>query len=55
MGKDVMMSASKKLAVVTIISTETEIVADGESSPKYSWFKHFRLAQCNSTKEGTLA
>ena len=39
MGKGVTMSASKKLGVVTVSSTEIKIVADGESPPKCIWFR----------------
>ena len=49
-----MMSASKKLGVVTVSSTEIMIVVDGERFPTCSWFKHFWLAQEDSSKEDTL-
>ena len=49
-----MMSASKKLGVVTVNSTDTEIVADGERFPKNIWFGHFRLAQGDIAKEDML-
>ena len=54
MGKGAMKKASKKLGMFTTSSTKTEIVADGERFPKLSWFRHFRLAQEDSTKEDVL-
>ena len=54
MGKCAMMSESKKLGVVTVSSTETEIVVDGERFPKYSWFRQYQLEQGDSAKEDVL-
>ena len=54
MCKGAMMNTSKNLGVVTISSTETEIVDDRERFPKCSWFRCFRLAQGDSAKEDTL-
>ena len=51
MGRGLMMNASKKLGLVTTISTETDIVADGERFSKCSWFMHFRLLQGDEAKE----
>ena len=49
-----MVSASKKLVVVALGSTETEIVEDGERFPTFSWFRYFLLAQSDITKEDVL-
>ena len=49
-GTGAMTSASKNIGVVTISSTEREIVADRERFPKCSWFICFRLAQGDSSK-----
>ena len=43
MGRGVIINASKKLALVTISSTETEIVACRERFSKCIWFRYFRL------------
>ena len=48
------MSASKNLGAVDVSSIETEIAADGERFPNRSWFRCFRLAQCDSAKEDAL-
>ena len=40
MGTGSMMSVSKKLGLVTISSTETEIVSTGKRFPKCTWFRY---------------
>ena len=54
MGRGAMLNTSKKLGLVTTISTETEIVADGKRFPKCAWFRYFRLAQGDEAKEDSL-
>ena len=49
-----MINVSKKLAVVTTSSTETEVVADGGRFPKCTWFRYFRMAQGDDVKEDAL-
>ena len=43
MGKVTMMSVSKKLGLRTAISTETEVVSNGERFPRHTWFRYFML------------
>ena len=45
MRKGAMVNVPKKLGLVTVSYTETEVVSDGEQFPKCSWFRCFRLAQ----------
>ena len=54
MGRGGMINVSKKLGLVTLSSTETEVVADGERIPKCAWFRYFRLAQGDEAKEDAL-
>ena len=51
-GKGAMINVSKKLGLVTVSSTETEVVSNGERFPKCSWF--CRIAQGDSDKEDLL-
>ena len=51
MGQGAMTSAPKKIGVTTVSSTETEVASDRERFTKFSWFRYFRLAQCDDTKE----
>ena len=54
MGRGAMMSASKKLDLVTTSSTETEVVSNGERFPKCAWFRYFRMSQGDEVKEDAL-
>ena len=45
MGRGALLNIAKKLGLVTISSTETEVVSTGECMPKCTWFRYFRLAQ----------
>ena len=54
MGKGAMLNIAKKMGLVTISSTETEIVSTGERMPKCTWFRYFRIAQGDSPTEDTL-
>ena len=54
MGKGALINMAKKLGLVTISSTETEVVATGERLPKCTWFRYFRIAQGGSTTEDIL-
>ena len=54
MGKGALINVAKKLGLVTISSTETEVVATGERLPKCTWFRYFRIAQGGSTTEDIL-
>lgn len=54
MGKEGMMSASRNLGLFDASSTGTKAVADGKFFPKFSWFRHFRLAQGDQEKEDLL-
>ena len=54
MGRGGLINQSKKLGIVTISSTETEIVSTGECFPKCTWFRYFRLAQGDEVKEDIL-
>ena len=40
-ARGAMLNVLKKLSLVTISSTETEVVADRKRFPKYSWFRYF--------------
>ena len=54
MDKGVMLNIAKKMGLVKISSTETEIVSTGERMPKCTWFRYFRIAQGDSPTEDTL-
>ena len=54
MGKGAMLNVAKKLGMVTISSTETEVVSTGERLPKCTWFRYMRLAQGEEMSEGRL-
>ena len=54
MGKGALISAAKKLGIVTTSSTETEIVSTGERLPKCTWFRYFRIAQGDKITEDVL-
>ena len=54
MGRGAMMSASKKLGLVTTSLTEIEAVANGKRFPKCAWFRCFRIAQSGEVKEDSL-
>ena len=49
---DVMLNAPKKLGVVTLSSTETEIVSTGERLPKWTWPRYSRMTQGEQPREG---
>ena len=49
-----MINMSKKLGHVSNSSTETEVVSNGESFPRCTWFRYFCIAQDNKVKEDTL-
>ena len=44
-GKGAMLNVAKKLGMVTISSTETEVVSTGVRLTKCTWFRYMRLAQ----------
>ena len=54
MGKGALISAAKKLGIVTTSSTETEIVSTRERLPKCTWFRYFRIAQGDKITEDVL-
>ena len=54
MGRGGLINQSKKLGIVTISSTETEIVSTEERFPKCTWFRYFWLAQGDDVKEDIL-
>ena len=54
MGRGAMMSISKKLGLVTISSTETEVVLNRERFLKYAWFRFFREVQRDEIDEDVL-
>lgn len=54
MGKGAMISVAKKLGLVTISSTETEVVLTGERILKCTWFRYFRDAQGERISEDLL-
>ena len=54
MGRGDIGHLLKKLGIVTFSSIETEVMSNGERSPKCTWFRHFRLAQGDDTKEDLL-
>ena len=54
MGKGAMLNVAKKLGMVTISSTETEVVSTGERLPKCTWFRYMRLAQGEEMSEDVL-
>ena len=54
MEKGAMMNVPKKLGTNTVISTETEIVSNGERFYRCAWFCYFRLAQGRNSKEEML-
>jgi hypothetical protein len=54
MGKGAMISVAKKLGLVTISSTETEVVSTGERISKCTWFRYFRDAQGERISEDLL-
>ena len=54
MGKGAMLNIGKKMGLVAISSTETEIVSTGERMPKRTRFRYFRIAQGDSRTEDTL-
>ena len=41
MGKGALINVARKLGLVTISSTETEVVSTGERMPKCTWFRYF--------------
>ena len=49
--KGTMMNVSNKLGLVTLSSTDNEVVSDGE---RCSWFRYFSLAQGDEAKEDLL-
>ena len=53
-GSGAMYSASTKLKLNTISSTETELVSVGEKLPKSLWFRLFRIAQGRNDDEDIL-
>ena len=53
-GRGEIINESKKLGLVTTSTAEIDVVADGESFPKCSWFMYFRLMQGDKVKEDTL-
>ena len=54
LGRGAMINVSKKLRLVTVSSTETEIVSTGERMPKATWFRYYRLAQGDKNNEDIL-
>ena len=54
MGRGALLNIAKKLGLVTVSSTETEIVSTGERMPKCTWFRYFRLVQGDSPEEDIL-
>ena len=54
MGKGALINVARKLGLVTISSTETEVVSTGERMPKCTWFRYFRIAQGDSATEDIL-
>jgi len=53
-GTGAMLSKSGKLGLTTTTSTETEIVSTVQYLPKYTWFRYFRMAQGEFSKEDVL-
>ena len=53
-GRRVITNVSKKLGFATTRSVETEVVSSGERFLKRTWFRHFRLAQGDNSKEDVL-
>ena len=49
-----MISVWKKLHVVIMSSTETEVVLSSKRFPKCIWFGNFQIAQGRSSKEDLL-
>ena len=54
MGRGEIINVSKKLGFLTVISSETEVMHNGESFPKVAWFRFFRLAQDDDDKKDLL-
>ena len=54
MGRGALLNIAKKLGLVTVSSTETEIVSTGERMPKCTWFRYFRIGQGDSPTEDIL-
>ena len=54
MGKGAMLEVAKKLGMVIISSTETEVVSTGERLPKCTWFRYMHLAQGKEMSEDVL-
>ena len=46
-----MMSVSKKLGLMTVSSTETEVVSTGERFLRCAWFRYFRTVQGEKPRE----
>ena len=49
-----MLDTSKKLGCITISSTETEVVSNGERFHKCTWFRYFRIGQGEDPEEDLL-
>ena len=45
MGRGALLNIAKKLGLVTLSSTKTEIVSTGEQMPQCTWFCYFRMGQ----------
>ena len=54
MGKGAMINVSKKLGLVTMNSTETEVVSTGKWFPKCTWFRYFSITHGDEVKEDVL-
>ena len=49
-----MLNVAKKLGMVTISSTESEVVSTGERLPKCTWFRYMCLAQGEEISKDVL-
>ena len=54
MGKGALINVARKLGLVAIISTKTEVVSTGERMLNCTWFRYFCIAQGDSATEDIL-
>ena len=54
MGRGAMINGSKNLGPIAKTSTKIKVAFNGGKFPTCAWFRHFRIAQGDDTKEDML-